>query len=523
VWRRRIGFRTVDLDTSPDGIGARFVLRVNDRPVFARGVNWIPDDTFVTRTGPAQYRERLGQAVEANVNLVRVWGGGLYETDAFYDVCDEVGLLVWQDFLFACAAYPEDERLAVEVEAEAREQIVRLAPHPSLALWNGNNENIWGFADWGWEAALGGRAWGERYYLDLLPRLVAALDPTRPYWAGSPYSGSMKIHPNDDQYGVSHVWDVWNEKDYLAYRDRTPRFVAEFGYEGPPTWSTYRRGIGDTPGGHQKAADGDAKLDRGLADHFGTSRADLDLDDWLYLTQLIQARAVRVGIGHFRAAQPTCMGTIWWQLNDCWPGPSWAVIDGDRRRKPAWYALRAAYQPRLLTMEPAGDALDLVVVNDTDAAWTATATVTRYDFDGAPLASLPVDVACPPRGVQRLRLLAEVAAASCSDRELLRATLDGGTADWFYRTDRDLAYPKAGYNATVEPALDGQVVTIEATTLLRDLCLFPDRLDPSSTVDQMLVTLLPGETARFAVRSAQPLDTTELVSALVLRCVNDRT
>ncbi|MFB9449521.1 glycoside hydrolase family 2 protein [Dactylosporangium vinaceum] len=514
-WRRRIGFRTVALDTGDDEIGSRFVLLVNDRPVFARGVNWIPDDTFVTRTGPGEYRHRLTQALDANVNLVRVWGGGLYETDAFYDVCDELGLLVWQDFPFACAAYPQDGRLAREVEAEAREAIVRLAPHPSLALWNGNNENIWGWFDWDWREPLRGRAWGESYYLDLLPRLVAELDPSRPYWAGSPYSGSMDRHPNDDRHGVSHVWNVWNEEDYLAYRGRTPRFVAEFGYSGPPTFSTYTRGIGDSADGHQKAADGDAKLDRGLADHFGTGRAELEFDDWLYLTQLVQARAVQVGVGHFRSAQPTCMGTVWWQLNDCWPGPSWAVIDGDRRRKPAWYALRDMYAPRLLSIQPGRAGLELVLVNDTDEGWAGTAAVTRHDFDGRALAAGTVAVSCPPRGVRRFRLLGEPGRP---ERELLRVAFDGRTADWFYREDRDLEYPPAEFTATA----DADGVTVTAATLLRDLCLFPDRLDPAAETDRMLVTLLPGETARFALRAAAPLPAAALVSAPVLRCVNDR-
>ncbi|MBL7253252.1 glycoside hydrolase family 2 protein [Actinoplanes sp. LDG1-01] len=497
VWRRRIGFRTVELDTSPDEIGSRFVLKVNDKPVFARGVNWIPDDVFVSRVTPQDYRERLGQALEANVNLVRVWGGGLYESDDFYDVCDEVGLLVWQDFLFACAAYPEDKWLAGEVEAEAREQIVRLAPHPSLVLWNGNNENLWGYEDWGWPAQLQGRAWGAGYYLDLLPRLVAELDPARPYWAGSPWSGSQDLHPNDDRHGVSHLWDVWNDKDYLAYRDRTPRFAAEFGYQGPPAWSTVVRGIGDAAEGHQKAADGHAKLARGLTEHFRSP------DDAHFRTQVVQARAVRVGVEHLRAARPTCMGAIWWQLNDCWAGPSWSVVDGDGRLKPAWYALRDAYRPRLIGLDP-----DLVVVNDTDAPWTGTATVTRYDLAGTVLESVLVDVDCQPRSALRIPTLTSA---------FVRATFDGETADWL----PDLGLPVARLTASCVPAPGGYVVEVKAHTLLRELCLFPDRLDPAATVDTMLVTLLPEEQTRFTVRSGKALAAADLTTAPVLRCVND--
>ncbi|MFD0820608.1 glycoside hydrolase family 2 protein [Micromonospora zhanjiangensis] len=189
TWRRRIGFRTVELRTAPDADGTPFAFVVNGREIFVRGANWIPDDCFLSRVDRPRYAARVRQAVDANITLLRVWGGGCYESDDFYDVCDELGVLVWQDFLFACAAYPEEEPLRGEVEAEARDNVVRLMPHPSLVLWNGNNENIWGFHDWDWQPVLAGRSWGWGYYSELLPAVLAELDPTRPYWPGSPYSG----------------------------------------------------------------------------------------------------------------------------------------------------------------------------------------------------------------------------------------------------------------------------------------------------------------------------------------------
>ena len=178
-WQGRIGFRSIDLDTTPDGAGTPFQLIVNGRPVFVRGVNWIPDDPFPGRITRERYDRRLTQAVDAGVNLLRVWGGGIYEADDFYDIADEQGLLVWQDFLFACACYTEDEPLRSEVLAEATEAIIRLCPHPSLVLWNGGNENLWGFEDWGWKQEVGRRTWGRGYYEDLLPALLSDLDPTR--------------------------------------------------------------------------------------------------------------------------------------------------------------------------------------------------------------------------------------------------------------------------------------------------------------------------------------------------------
>ena len=184
TWARRIGLRSVALDTTPDEHGTPFTLAVNGRPVFVKGANWIPDDHLLTRITRERLARRVDQAVGAGLNLLRVWGGGIYESEHFYELCDEAGLMVWQDFLLACAAYPEEEPHLAELEAEAREQVTRLSCHPSLVLWNGGNENLWGFVDWGWQEQLEGRTWGWRYYTEVFPRVLAELDPTRPYAAG---------------------------------------------------------------------------------------------------------------------------------------------------------------------------------------------------------------------------------------------------------------------------------------------------------------------------------------------------
>ncbi|MEU1964223.1 glycoside hydrolase family 2 protein [Micromonospora sediminicola] len=525
---RRIGFRSVRLDTTPDAHGTPFTLHVNDVPIFVKGVNWIPDDAFPDRVTRDRLAERFGQALGANVNLLRIWGGGRYESEDFYELADEAGLLVQQDFLFACAAYPEEEPFRTEVEAEAREQVTRLAGHPSLVLWTGNNENIWGWHDWDWQEPLAGRTWGRGYYLELLPTIVGELDPTVPYWPGSPWSGSDDIHPNDPAHGTMHIWDVWNDDDYTKYREYVPRFVAEFGYQAPPAFATLRRSISDEPlahdspgmAHHQKAADGDRKLQRGLDAHLPPPA---DFDDWHYLTQLNQARAIQLGVEHFRSHRPVCTGTIVWQLNDCWPVTSWAAVDGDGRRKPLWYALRRAYADRLLTVQPRDGGLALVAVNETGRAWTAPATVTRLTLAGEPRAKTSVDLDVPAYSSVVLPLPAELARPDEARRELLVAEA-GDTAEralWFFAEDRDVEWPAADWDATVEPADGGRRVRVTARTVLRDLTLFPDRLDPSAQVDQALVTLLPGESAVFTVRADAPLDADALTARPVLRCVND--
>jgi beta-mannosidase len=525
-WERTIGFRTVVLDTSPDRIGSAFTFVVNGRPIFARGVNWIPDDPFPSRVTPARYRERLERAVSGGADLVRVWGGGIYEDDAFYDACDQLGLLVWQDFTFACAAYPE-ALLAAEVEAEARDNVERLMVHPSLALWNGNNENIWGWFDWEWQGRLGGRPWGAGFYLEALPAVVAELDPGRPYWPGSPYSGSMTVAPNADAHGCVHVWDVWNHHDHTRYRDRTPRFVAEFGWQAPPTWSTLRAAITDDPLApdspgmihHQKAEDGNGKLARGLAHHF---TPPADFDDWLWATQLNQARAVRTGIEHFRSLRGTCMGTIWWQLNDCWPVTSWAVVDSAGLPKPAWYALRDAYASRLLTLQPRGSELALVAVNDTAEPWPVGGEARRLDVDGQVLAAVGVDAVVEAWSSEQLVLPRAVAEPGSPGRELVLAEAGGSRAWWWFVADKDLAYPGPAVDAEVEVlAPRRHRLTLVSATLVRDLALFADRLAPGAEVDRQLVTALPGEPIELIITGLDDLDPTVLTRGPICRTAND--
>ncbi|MFJ8464374.1 glycoside hydrolase family 2 protein [Streptomyces swartbergensis] len=608
VWRRRIGFRTVELDQRPDAHGTGFTLVVNGERLFARGVNWIPDDVFPSRITRERYRERLEQAAGAGVDLVRVWGGGIYESEDFYDACDELGLLVWQDFPFACAAYPEEQPLRGEVEAEARENVVRLMPHPSLVLWNGNNENLWGFRDWGWEPRLAGDSWGEGYYLGVLPRVVAELDPTRPYTAGSPWSGSWDRHPNDPAHGTHHSWEVWNREDYADYRLSVPRFVAEFGWQAPPAYATLRRALPgeelapDSPGmlHHQKADDGNGKLERGLARHFAVP--DGDFDRWHFLMQVNQARAVAAGIEHWRSHWPVCAGTVVWQLNDCWPVTSWAAIDGDGREKPLYHELKRLYADRLLTLRARDGGLVLAAVNQAAGDWTPALTLRRMSVEGEVLGRVTVELTAGGRSVARVDVPRELIPAGA--KEFLVADAGGGadvvggagagagaegepgrkagaggdgdpgrnagaSADghpgpdteadtdgaprrnaeagaegepgrnteagpdgepsrnadagtngapdagrfralYFPVPDREVPYPAPRFDVALAPG----GITVTARTLVRDLLLQADRLNPGARADRGLVTLLPGEEVTIGVRGWKTPDAERARSAL---------
>ncbi|MFP3464012.1 glycoside hydrolase family 2 protein [Leifsonia sp. SIMBA_070] len=532
-WTGRVGFRTVELDTSTDADGNRFVLSVNGEPVWIRGANWIPDHAFATEITPDRLSRRIDDALEANMNLLRVWGGGMYESDDFYRICDERGVLVWQDFLLACAAYAEEEWLSTEIVAEAREAVTRLSPHPSLVLWNGNNENIIAFAEWGWRARLHGRSWGNGYYRELLPAIVAELDPTRPYSPGSPYSFDDYLNPNDDKNGTVHIWDVWNQKDYTAYREWKPRFVSEFGFQGPPAWTTLTEVVHDEPLDpyghemlvHQKADEGNAKLARGYAGHLPEPRT---IDDWHVTTQLNQAHAIRFGIEYFRSLTPYNTGTIVWQLNDDWPVVSWAAVDFAERRKPLWYALRQAYRERLVTIQPAAgrsgsDGLEAIVVNDTADAWSGDLLVERRSFDGATIASTRVHLDVAPRSVAAFSLPEEVVASGAPRSEILVATPDDGSARavWNYVEPVEQELHPDPLEARAESTANGARIVVTARAYVRDITVLADRAHPEATVDDSLVTLLAGESAVFELTAPQPIDVDAALSPLVLRHVNE--
>jgi beta-mannosidase len=522
--RRRIGFRTVSIDTTPDSEGVPFTLVVNGEPVFVRGANWIPDDAFPHRVDRARYAERLDQAQFAGINLIRVWGGGIYESDSFYAECDERGLLVWQDFLLACAAYAEEKPMRSEIEAEAREAVLRLGPHPSLVLLNGNNENIWGYQEWNWQPRLDGRTWGSYYYYEAFPRIVEELAPHVAYTPGSPFSPDRDAAQNDPAQGSMHIWDLWNSKDYLHYRDYRPRFVAEFGWQGPPTWSSLTAAVSDSPLTpespgmlvHQKAMEGNVKLIDGLVPHFALPD---DMEDWHWAMSLNQAVAIRTGIEWFRSLTPHCSGTVVWQLNDCWPVTSWAAIDGYGRRKPLLFALRQAYAERLVTIQPDGDGVAVVAVNDTAEAWAGVLELTRTAYTGETLARDSLVLEIPARGTVRVPVVDAIGAPSSSESEVLVAQLGTVRATWFFADYRhsELAAPDLDVRAEADHG-DWRV-DVTARNLVRDLFLQVDKVAPDAVVDRGLVTLLPGESVRFTIRGAESASGEDF--ARVVRCAND--
>ncbi|MGW5588769.1 glycosyl hydrolase 2 galactose-binding domain-containing protein [Streptomyces sp. NPDC003857] len=506
-------------------------------------------DTLTSRATATRITERIDQAVAGNANLLRVWGGGHFATEEFLNACDDRGILVWHDFLFACAAYCEDETTAALVAAEAEQAVTRMSPHPSLVVWCGGNETVLGRHHWGWGDQIGERGWGARYYLDVLPNVLARLDPTRPYVPNSPWSGALDTDPAADTHGPSHLWDAWNEADYAHYRDHDPSFVAEMGWCGPDAWTTLERVLGgETPGPaspltrhHLRAIDGMHKLTRGLQPHMPTPAEGAD---WHFATQLVQARAVAAGVEWLRSRE-RCGGAIIWQLNDCWPAISWSAIDVAGIEKPLWHALRHSFAPRLATVQPIAPGpthdptgrkgLAFTLVNDTAAEWAPTVDVLRIGLDGRELARTRLEVSCPAGALVTLPLDQAVASPTDPHAELLVVDANSVRTTWAYRTDRTLTAPQPVLEVT-DTFADGVLhLTVTARTVTRDICVFPDRLAtplgvPPQTlmVDTSMVTLLPGESHTFhiASRADETLRHTPIPSSfirLAVRSASDLT
>ena len=359
-WEKRIGLRTVDIQETPDEYGTSFGLCVNGVPMFCMGADYIPEDNILRRVTPERTRRLLEDCRDAHFNCVRVWGGGYYPDDFFFDACDELGLLVWQDFMFACAGYELSPAFEENIRAEFRDNILRLRHHPSLALWCGNNENEAAMSqDW-----FGGTPQQKADYIKIfeyiLPSLLHVLDPDRPYRPSSPSSGGAFDQPSDEKRGDVHYWGVWHGNEpFQAYRDHAFRFVSEFGFQSFPEMKTIesftlpsdRNIFSYVMEKHQRNASANGKILNYLSQHYLYPR---NLDTLVYASQLLQAEAVRCGVEHFRTHRDQCRGAIYWQINDCWPVASWASIDYYGRWKALQYMARRFYAPLLLAIEEDG-------------------------------------------------------------------------------------------------------------------------------------------------------------------------
>ena len=376
IVERKIGFRTVELLTDKDGAGSRFALSINGREIFARGANWIPADALFSRTSREKTRDLLQSAVDANMNMIRIWGGGFYEADWFYDLCDDMGLMVWQDFMFACNLYPCTDDFLANVAAEVDYQVRRLSSHPSIVLWCGDNELV-GALTW-FPESLENR---DRYLVayDRLNRVIEQglkqAAPQAIWWPSSPSSGYLDFGDawHADGAGDMHYWSVWHEnKPFENYREVHPRFCSEFGFQSYTSLQVIK-GFADERDLniaspvvelHQKNAGGNERI---AATMFRYFRFPTDFGKFVYLSQIQQGLAIRTAVDYWRSLKPHCMGTVYWQLNDTWPVASWSSLDHGGGWKAMHYMARRFFQPATVVAIPSkdGDTIDFKMINDT--------------------------------------------------------------------------------------------------------------------------------------------------------------
>ncbi|MCZ7546153.1 MAG: glycoside hydrolase family 2 protein [Anaerolineae bacterium] len=532
-YQTRVGVRTVALDQSPDTDepGTRFFRVVlNGVPVFAKGANWIPAHSFVGAVDEARYRLMLERARDANMNMLRVWGGGLYEKPDFYRLCDELGLLIWQDFMFACAAYPEDDAFAAEVEAEARSVVRRLRNHPSVALWCGNNENQWIDDQRYWSQYPERVAPGARYYHETLPRVVAEMDPSRPYWPGSPYGGNDF---NSMEDGDRHNWCVWHgqadsrrfgekpERDFspegvsfVRYANDMGRFISEFGMHAAPVRETLRRNVPadglayNSPQMHHRNKD----EPKNKGDNLMRSCTGLpaDLDEYIDFSMIAQAEGLKFAVEHFRRRKPHCSGALIWQLNDCWPGLSWSLVDYYGFGKAGYFYARRFFAPVLASFraEPDGG-VSLWVVNDTLEAFEDQAKVRLATFDGATLLEEVVRVRVGAnRAAQVYRLSASQLAPATPEATYLSVTSAAGKFPanrHFFVAIKDLKRPQPTLDVSITQVRTGDYRVTVGTDVYAFFVKIETPYELTEFQDNYL-DLEPG--ARRTVRvynTAQPL------------------
>ncbi|HET6382477.1 MAG TPA: glycoside hydrolase family 2 protein [Armatimonadota bacterium] len=467
----RIGLRTVELirEPDPDGGGESFKFRVNGQDTFMKGANWIPADSF-----PARLEHRSGvtsfptdrrteqlifAACDAGFNMLRVWGGGLYESDHFYELCDEHGILVWQDFPYGCAYYPDTGTYSDAARREAVSAIRRLRTHPSLALWCGNNENDSMHHD-GWSGANEPpRYLGEKLYHEILPAAVEEGDPGRPYWPSSPYGGE---NPNSQEWGDRHDWDVWHGVgDWIHYPADDSRFLSEFGFASScslPAWEKCLAVADRWPRSpavrwHDKTRKGYDTYLGFIGIHFPEPRT---LEDLVYYSQLNQAEALKCGIEHWRRRKGRCWGTLFWQFNDCWPVQSWSVVDSELQQKAAYYAARRFYQPVLLSLVRGGNRVEAHLTNDLAHAIRGEVSLTIETFEGEVAARVSTPAEIEANGTGPVATI-DLSSAQGRERDVyLHARFEAedeiqAAENYLFLAEpKDLRLPDPGLEARVE-------------------------------------------------------------------------
>ncbi|KIV83263.1 hypothetical protein PV11_05308 [Exophiala sideris] len=546
---QKIGIRRLRLLQHPlkNAEGTSFVFEVNNIRIFAGGSCWIPGDFMLPRMTHQRYLDWLKLAKSGNQTMIRVWGGGIVESDDFYDICDREGLLVWQDFLFACGNYPASKDFLDNVKVEDRQHLERVGHHASLAIWAGNNEDYMVAERWGWQLDLKDKdgPWDQtdfparEIYEKLQPRLVKELGGDVPYWESSPFGGSFS---NDRTVGDTHVWDVWHGKlsPYQDYKEYMSRFISEFGFESCPSLRTLHRGITNPSERHSLSRTFDIH-DKGPGHsrrypmYFGENfRFRMNpLRDFVYCTQFLQAEAMKYAYNCWRRefrgpGEENCAGVLVWQLNDIWPGSSWALVDVDLHRKPAYYITKRALANMVVGMErtitkqppyittgylPEKHSLDVWAVNGTIADVHATLKLRAFDIGSGSEVALTSDLHHHPNLTLAPNRTTEIGSLEIpnADQTVVVAYLEDTKtsvllARWVsWPEPLRLLYMSQDLRVTVDVADSGDKVSISANAPAKGVTLSVPVTEPGddAVFEDNFVDLVPNETVEIGVQGLQ--------------------
>ncbi|MCB0527320.1 MAG: glycoside hydrolase family 2 protein [Saprospiraceae bacterium] len=531
----RTGIRTIELVTSKDAAGESFYFKLNGVPVFAKGANYIPQDIFQDRVSPAQYKDLLDDAVASNMNMLRVWGGGIYEDDLFYQLCDARGIMVWQDFMYACAMYPGNGKFLKSCALEAFQQIERLRQHPCMALWCGNNENNEAWHNWGWQMqfneAQREQVWRDYQLLfnDLLPTYVANYGGGIAYWESSPRYG--RANPKSNTEGDSHYWGVWHDEEpFETFNKKVPRFMSEYGFQSFPEWRTIQRFTRPDERlldskvmlSHQKHPRGNALIAEYMKRDY---RLPKSFEDFVYVSQLLQAEGMRTAVEAHRRNKPYCMGTLYWQLNDVWPVASWSGRDYFGHWKAMQYYMRDAFKPVAALPVVEDDILKIYGVSDLPEAVKVTVRVRAFSLDGKSLSdNTQLDTSIEPDSSRMIwqGYLKSVLDRNKEESSVVEITLKNGEGAtlsrrlFYLAPPRKLHLPKTRIHMKVEQVNEGYRISLESDRLAKNVML---SADADGFFSDNYFDMLPGERKTVLFRTNSVLDNPQ--SAFSLKSLVD--
>jgi beta-mannosidase len=533
---RRIGLRTLKLQRKKDKWGESFRFAVNGVPFFAKGANWIPADTFAARVTDDDYRRLVGDAVKANMNMLRVWGGGIYEQDIFYDLCDELGICVWQDFMFACAAYPAfDDFFMANVRIEVEDNLKRLRSHPCIALWCGNNEIEQGWVGDEWND----RQMSWRDYSKLFDKLIhdlaVKLDPDGNYWPCSPHSPyGNRAEFNEIRWGDAHLWNVWHGKEpFEWYRTAMHRFASEFGFQSFPepqtvngyTKTSDRNITSYVMEHHQRSGIGNTTIMTYMLDWF---RLPSDFEMTLWASQILQGLAMKYAIEHWRRNMPRTMGTLYWQHNDCWPVASWSSIDYHHRWKALHYLAKRFYAPLLVSgvEDSSKGTVEVHVTSDLAEKCTGELSWEVMTVTGKVLLKDSKKIEIPPARNTRtgtLSLSGEMKKYGARDLMVwLELTVDGAPV-----SDNFVSFVKPKHMELLKPEIEidvkgkGKIHSVAVTSAAPALWAWLEYKGKGVVVSDNFFHLRPGHSVRVEILTEEPVTIDEIKKKLKVRSLFD--